>query len=53
VINVMVHQRNDASYITLATPLLENLSDSRQILENFIREAHSPLVNELTALTTQ
>jgi exosortase A len=51
VINVMVYQRNDASYITLATPLLENLSDSRRILEDFMREAHSPLVNGLTTLT--
>ena len=53
VINVMVHQRNDASYMTLATPLLENLSDSRRILEDFMRKAHSPLVNGLTALTKQ
>jgi exosortase A len=53
VINVMVYQRNDASYITLATPLSENLSDSRRILEDFMRKAHSPIVNELTALKKQ
>jgi exosortase A len=53
VVNVMVYQRNDASYITLATPLLENNQDSRRILEDFMREAHLPLVNGLTALTTQ
>ncbi|MFT6905436.1 MAG: exosortase A [Oleiphilaceae bacterium] len=53
VINVMVYQRNDASYMTLATPLLENTEDSRQILGDFMREAHLPLVNALTRLTTQ
>jgi hypothetical protein len=49
----MVYQRNDASYMTLATPLLENTEDSRQILGDFMREAHLPLVNALTRLTTQ
>ena len=53
VVNVLVYQRNDAAYITLATPLLENNEDSRRILEDFMRDAHLPVVNGLTRLTTQ
>jgi exosortase A len=48
VANIILYQRNDASYITLATPVIKDKKISRQQLEDFMNEAHGALLKALT-----
>ena len=46
-INVVIYQRNDASFITLATPVIDNRSESRKQLKYFLNDAKKDIVSPL------
>ena len=47
-LNIILYQRNDASFLTLATPITVNRLDSRKKLEAFRMEAHEVLHKDLS-----
>jgi exosortase A len=48
IINIIIYQRNDASFITIATPIIKDKSKSRQQLTDFIKDAKGDLIKQLT-----
>ena len=52
--NQIIHQRNDAAYITLSTPLIDNPENSRKILQEYWHEASSSIRRQIgTAYLSQ
>ena len=45
--NQIIHQRNDAAYITLSTPLNDNTESSRKLLQEFWLEASSNIRQQI------
>ncbi|NNE63043.1 MAG: EpsI family protein, partial [Gammaproteobacteria bacterium] len=42
-LNIILYRRNDAAFLTLATPIYNDKLDSRRKLEAFFRKAHDDL----------
>jgi hypothetical protein len=52
-LNIVLYQRNDASFLTLATPITLNKLDSRAKLEAFRTEAHEVLHGNLSNVLSE
>ena len=52
-LNIILYQRNDASFLTLATPINSNVLDSRKKLEAFRTEAHEVLHGVLSNVISE
>jgi len=52
-LNIILYQRNDASYLTLATPITLNKLDSREKLLAFHTEAHEILHGVLSNIISE
>ena len=53
VLNIVLHQRNDAAFLTLATPVTQNKLDSRKNLEAFYEISHRELHQNLSNLVLE
>ena len=52
-LNIILFQRNDASFLTLSTPITQNVLDSREKLVAFQAEAHHELHTILSSLLSK
>jgi EpsI family protein len=52
-LNIILFQRNDASFLTLSTPITQNVLDSREKLVAFQTEAHHELHTILSSLLSK
>ena len=52
-VNIIIHRRNDASFLTLATPIITNKLDSRKKLEAFHEAAHQELHQILSSVISE
>jgi hypothetical protein len=52
-VNIIIHRRNDASFLTLATPINISKLDSRKKLAAFHSEAHQELHRILSSVIAE
>ena len=49
-LNIILYRRNDAAFLTLATPIKQNKLDSRKKLEAFYEKSHVELHRTLSSV---